>query len=213
MTYWTFKNDSVKIEFRSCHFSIQNPPWFPMVITIKDQTLKLDCRSWYAVVPKICPHLPLGHVCPLPSCHIDLVFPKTRQLGPAFGLYSLWLECSSPDSHMLCFLTSLRSLIRISCLLTNASKNFNWLLLSKEINMSRYFFIPPLGISDFFIIHFYTPPELRFWKETMFHHLNELMRDFGRQKTIIFLWLLYVAISISPPGPICQLPGNPKVIW
>lgn len=155
MTYWTFKNDSVKIEFRSCHFSIQNPPWFPMVITIKDQTLKLDCRSWYAVVPKICPHLPLGHVCPLPSCHIDLVFPKTHQLGPAFGLYSLWLKCSSPDSHVFCFLTSLGSLIRISCLLTNASKNFNWLLLSKEINMSRYFFIPPLGISDFFIIHSY----------------------------------------------------------
>lgn len=155
MTYWTFKNDSVKIEFRYCHFSVQNPPWFSMVNTIKDQTLKLDCRSLYAVVPKLCPHFPLGHLCPLPSCHIDLIFSRTHQSGPAFGLYSLWLECSSPDSHMLCFLTSFRSLTRITCLLTNASKNFSWLLLSKEINMSKYFFTPPLGISDYFIIHSY----------------------------------------------------------
>ena len=196
MTYWTFKNDSVKIEFRSCHFSIQNPPWFPMVITIKDQTLKLDCRSWYAVVPKICPHLPLGHVCPLPSCHIDLVFPKTRQLGPAFGLYSLWLECSSPDSHMLCFLTSLGSLIRISCLLTNASKNFNWLLLSKEINMSRYFFIPPLGISDFFIIHFYMELFPSFLYPFMFTLLlmctNKAFLDVPKRN-----WLLHFSISMT----------------
>ena len=146
MTYWTFKNDSVKIEFRSCHFSIQNPPCFPMVITIKDQTLKLDCRSWYAVVPKICPHLPLGHVCPLPSCHIDLVFPKTRQLGPAFGLYSLWLECSSPDSHMLCFLTSLGSLLKtpspggFPCLVEMATPPSSF-----TIHMLFPHFIFPLG--------------------------------------------------------------------
>lgn len=75
------------------------------------------------MVPKLCPHLPPGHLCPLPSCRIDLVFPKTYESGPAFGLCPLWLECSSPDSHMLCLLTSFRPLTRTACLLTNASKN------------------------------------------------------------------------------------------
>ena len=147
------------------------------------------------MVPKLCPHLPLGHLCPLPSCRIDLVFPKTYESGPAFGLCSLWLECSSPDSHMLCFLTSFRPLTRTTCLLTNASKNLtDYCHLRKLIYLNISLHHPWVFqvISLFVPIWNYSLISLPIYVHLTIMCTNEAFLDIPKRN-----WLLHFSIPMT----------------
>lgn len=70
-----------------------------------------------------------------------------------------------------------------------------------------------LGRSENYGKHFLDSPKLRFWKQIMFYHLDVLMSDLGRQKRVIFLWLLNIVISKGAQntwgflGPVLQCPS------